>query len=179
MRSPEQVYEEYLVLSAQNGDVRAFDLLVKHAQPLLLRHARRLSGRSEVAQDVMQEAWLAIARSLNRLGDPARFRAWAMRIIARKCADAFHRDQRRRETEATAGEAARKQSAPSDDRGTDLREALSHLPGEEHVVLSLFYLERMSVMEIAKALDIPTGTVKSRLHRARGHLKAIVERIMT
>ena len=87
MASDSSVYEELLVLRAQDGEPRAFNALVDHWHVRLLRYAQHLTGDSESAADIMQDVWLSVVRSLRRLEDPARFRPWVYRIVANKCTD--------------------------------------------------------------------------------------------
>lgn len=75
MRTLANVVDEYLVLGAQQGQVEAFESLARRWHPRLLRHARRLTGETEGAQEAVQDAWLSIARGLARLQDPASFGA--------------------------------------------------------------------------------------------------------
>lgn len=87
MRSREQVVDELLVLGAQARQVEAFEHLAARWHPRLLRHAWRLTGDLEGAQEAVQEAWMGVARGLWRLKDPASFGPWALRIVSRRCAD--------------------------------------------------------------------------------------------
>lgn len=182
-RTPEDIYDELLVLRCQSGEADALVELVRRWQPRLLGHAYRLTGDTHAAPDAAQEAWLAIVAGLGRLDDPARFPAWAYRIVTFKCADWTRRRQRER---AVRNGQAHLQPAPDDradtaERPADtielLRQAMRQLSGEHHAALSLHYLDGLSVAEIAVALDIPQGTVKSRLHHARQRLKTTMERM--
>lgn len=169
--------DEWLVLRSQDGDCEAFELLVGRWQTKLLRHARYLLGgaASDAASEAVQEAWVAIVRGLGRLQDPARFRTWAYRIVSRRCADRLRRDRRdRKATEALAQEPSR--AAPEDACDYDLRAALRRLGPVHRCVLELKYLDGLDVREIAEALDVPSGTVKSRLFHARNRLKRVMER---
>lgn len=176
-RTQEQIYDELLVLSAQEGDEAAFSRLVSRHQARLLGHAYQLTGRDEAAKDVVQDTWIAVIRGLPRLEDPARFGAFAHRILVRRCADWTRRQQRRRnlsgalEREVTAPE-----SAESDDSAVRLRAQLDRLPSERRTILSLHYLHEVPLGEIASLLSIPLGTVKSRLHHARQQLKRALEK---
>ena len=73
----DQVLTEYLVLSAQDGNADALELLARRWHGRLLSHARRLTDQPDGGEDVMQEAWGSILRQLGRLRDPARFGPWA------------------------------------------------------------------------------------------------------
>ena len=184
MRSLNQIRDELLVLEAQRGEVEAFEALLRHWLPALTRHASRLTGDRDGAADVTQEACLAITRGLRRLDDPARFGSWALRIVTNKAADWVRRRQRQRRLQ-TALESHEPGAGWSDLQGSDpgteaaaqlIQRALATLPHEMRAVISLHYGEGLSVADTALALDIPPGTVKSRLHHARGRLKELVER---
>lgn len=93
-RFAERVINELLVLEAQSGDEKALSALVNRWQRPLLRHALQLTGHGDAAADVVQETWLAIARGLGRLDDPACFAHWALQILSRKAADWVRQRQR-------------------------------------------------------------------------------------
>ncbi len=195
-RTPDDILDELLVLRCQDGDARAFEVLVTRWQQPLRRHAWRLTGCTDAASDVVQEAWLAIVRGLRRLDDPARFRPWALRIVTNKCADWTRRQQRQRrimrsvatETSSTTGAAGAPSFAPrsvgeepvaDETDGTEisrLREALRELPRDRRAILSMLYLDGLSTRQIAQSLSLPVGTVKSRLHHARNQLRNLLER---
>jgi len=177
-RTTESIEAELLVLAAQDGDASAFERLVRQWDGPLRRYAGRLTGRTDAAADIAQETWLAVARGIRRLDDPARFRAWAFRIAHHKSADWANRQRREREAMASrpappSGEA----SAPTDEIAL-LRREIDALPAESRAVLALHYLEGFSVAEIGEVLAIPSGTVKSRLHNARERLRERLERAM-
>lgn len=176
----DRIYEELLVLRSQDGDRKALEELVGRWQDRFVRAASRLTGEREAARDVVQEAWLAIVRGLGRLDDPARFGPWAHRIVRNKAIDWVRGQGRRRQMDGDLAEAApsERSGSPSagDRSGRDaLVEALRSLSAGRRVLLSLYYQEDFSVGEIADILDIPAGTVKSRLYRARNQLRQALE----
>jgi RNA polymerase sigma-70 factor (ECF subfamily) len=173
-RTPSDVIDEYLVLRGQAGETEAFRMLVERWQPRLLRHALRCVGNSDVARDITQETWMAIIRGLSRLDDPTRFRSWAYRIVANKARDWVRREQARRRAAASAplGEAAVEPSEAKGDDVTRVRAGIARLEPDQRLILSWFYLEGMPLRDIAEALTIPVGTVKSRLFHARAALRA-------
>jgi RNA polymerase sigma-70 factor (ECF subfamily) len=176
MRSREQVVDEMLVLAAQTGRDEAFELLAKRWHPRLLRHASRLTGDADGAREAAQEAWLSIVRGLGRLHDPACFGAWALRITGRRCADWVGRRQRTRRRRSALAEESIRPQEPSDREGAELvRDALRSLDPERRALLAMFYVEGLTVAEIARVLDVPAGTVKSRLYHARERLRAALE----
>ena len=169
-RDRERVYDEYLVASARAGDRAALGEVVGRWQRRFLGHAWRLTGDAELSRDVVQEAWMEIVRGLARLDDAAAFPAWAFRVVTRRAAKAIGRAQRQRRTlEALAGEPRPEPARTAEHQidGATVRVALGALPAAQRVALGLFYLEEMSVAEIALALEVPEGTVKTRLMHAR------------
>lgn len=184
-RTPDDIQDEWLVLRAQEGDAEAFSSLVVRWQPRLSAFAWRLTGEREAVGDVVQDAWTAIVRGLPRLVDPAAFRTWAYRVVRNLCADRTRRRvvARRKDRTLRVSSPASWDEAASDgpSRSNDdlhyVREAIARLPGDQRVALSLHYLEGMSIAEVAEVLDVPEGTVKSRLHHARSALKRILERV--
>ena len=179
IRTREQLLDEYLVASARLGDRRAFDLLARRWNGKLLAHAWRLTGDADAARDAAQESWVEIVRGLRRLRDDRAFPAWAFQIVSRRCARQVGRRQRDRVlAAAAAAEAADDATAPA---GEDipamarLRRALAALPPEQRAAVGLFYLEDLGVAGTAAALDVPAGTVKTRLMHARRKLRAALE----
>lgn len=171
-RGPDRVLEEYLVLTAQAGSRVALDELARRWTPRLLRHAQHLLGSADQASDVVQETWLAVLRGLRRLEDPARFPGWVYAIATRRCADAIRASVRLRSfREQAQSDPTNAETSRGAEERLDVRGALSRLPSDEAVVMAMFYGADLSVEEIAGALAIPAGTVKSRLHHARETLK--------
>jgi len=158
------------VAGARVGHARDFDALVELAGPRLLAHARRLTDDRETARDMVQEAWAAIARGLYALRDDRAFLPWALAIVTRAAARDLRGRIRARETVA---ELARQQAEPGADP-PDLRAAIAELPPGQRAALALFYLDGLSVAEVATALAIPPGTVKTRLMHARNRLRALM-----
>ena len=158
------------VAGARMGRSRDFRALVGLAGPRLFAHARRLSDDSETARDLVQEAWVAITRSLPALRDDRAFLPWARAIVTHTAAREVARRVRARETAAELTRAAEEPGADP----PDLRAAIAELPAGQRAVLALFYLEGLSVAEVATALAIPPGTVKTRLMHARTRLRVLM-----
>jgi RNA polymerase sigma factor (sigma-70 family) len=180
VQSKKRIVEKYLVTCARLGDRAAQEQLVTRYQKKFLRHAYRLLGDAEQARDAVQDGWADILRGLPKLNDEAAFAAWAFRIVTRKCAKHISGLQKNRTlVEAMSGEPLPENRAEDKtERESDrqsVHKALAKLPAEHRVAVALFYLEDMSVAEVAVALDIPVGTVKSRLMNARKKLRASLE----
>lgn len=168
-RSVEQVVDEILVMDCQSGSIKALEMLVSRWQKRLWRHAYRLVGDTEAAWDVTQQSWLGIIKGLRKLQDPANFKAWAYRIATNTSADWIKR--RRAAKQISIDEIQDPQQKEKKDIG--VKELLQKLDMKKRAVLSLYYLEELSVPEVSVALRIPQGTVKSRLASARKELKEL------
>ncbi len=167
----QQIADEWLVLQSQDGDAGAFEQLVSRWQERLWRHARRLVRDETAAWDVLQEAWLSMLKGLSRLDDPTAFAPWAYRVVTLRCVDYVRRRQRQRKVEQALPTPPPAEPAGQDDDVEALRAALDELSVEQRALLSLHYREGLRLERIAQILDIPVGTVKSRLHHARAALK--------
>lgn len=176
-RGAARILDEYLVASAKVGDRKSFAMLAERWHRKLVAHAWRLTGDPDAAQDAAQAGWIEIVRGLHRLADERAFPAWAYRIVSRRCAKQIGSAVRRRMlAEALSGEA--EATAPDADaplEGQRLRAAIATLPSDQRSAIALFYLDEMSVAEVAVALDVPAGTVKTRLMHARRKLRAALE----
>ena len=179
-RDSRRVLGEYLVIAAQTGDRAASGQLARLWQPALLRHALRLTGETELARDTLQDAWIDILRGLGGLSDAAAFPAWAYRIVTRKSAASVRGLQRRRQTGAAL--AAEPEAADDGERNAEalagrgpLARALATLPVEQRTAMALFYIDDFTVAEIAVALSVPAGTIKTRLMHARRKMRAALE----
>ncbi len=178
-RTREQLLDEYLVASARIGDRKAFDLLARRWGRKLLAHAWRLTGDVDLAREAAQDGWVEIVRGLGRLLDERAFPAWAYQIVTRRCARLVGR--RRRDRNLTAAVAIEPVFGAGSPEAADpvaagrLRTALAALPEAQRAAVGLFYLEDLSVAEVAIALNVPAGTVKTRLMHARRSLRAVLE----
>lgn len=180
---PKQVLTEWLVLAAQGGSEAAFRDLHGLWQADLRRLALVRVERTDAADEVMSEVWLAIARGLPRLDDPACFPRWAFRIVERRSTDwVRRRSLERRRGEAAQAEAELLAPAPVDlapaepsDEVARLRFVIARLPAGQRELLHLFYDLGRSVAEIAEILAVPAGTVKSRLFSVRESLRQQLE----
>lgn len=159
--------------------------LVKRGQIKFLRHAWHLTGDREAAWDLIQDSWVAIVKGIRALDDPTCFRAWAFRIVTNKCADRIRRLQTQRmRRDETAGDAERESVDPvsesiEEEEMTSLRQAIWRLPQEQRAVLALHDLEGIGTEELGMILEVPRGTIKSRLHHARQALKDSLERVQS
>lgn len=171
--SPEDTYDHWLVIRAQSGEEEAMRRLYGRWATKLQRHALRMTGNADAAADASQEAWMAIVHGLHRLEDPACFRRWAYQIVGRKCADWVRKRSRHRATTTPLVDDPPTPEPPADSSEPleALRRSLRGLGDQDRTVLAMHYLDEMPLREIAEALVLPIGTVKSRLYYARQRLR--------
>lgn len=168
-RAVEQIVDEILVMDCQSGSAKALEKLISRWQKRLWKYAYRMTGDSEAAWDITQESWLGIIKGLRRLHDPARFRSWAYRIVTNKASDWIRK--------SSASKHVRIDDVQNcgirEQKEVGIKELLEKLDMRKRLVLSLYHFEQLSIREISIALNIPKGTVKSRLHSARKDLKEL------
>ncbi len=165
----DQVQEALLLVRCQLGERAAYDELVRaHAGPLL-RHIRRIAG-TVPADDLAQDVWLRAFRGMASLRQQARFRPWLFGIAHHVVMDHFR-------LRYAAGKEVQDDTAAEEPENREellaaMETQLASLPLIERETLNLFYLEDMSLADIAVIQAVPAGTVKSRLFRARAQLRA-------
>jgi RNA polymerase sigma-70 factor, ECF subfamily len=156
-----------LVARAQSGDRAALDAVLRALQGPLYEHARSIAGDDDEARDVLQDALLIVSRKLPSLRDPRWLRAWAYRITTRECLRRGRRERPWRE--ALRGEGLDALAAADAEPRFDpelaaaLPGQLAALPPASGAVLRMHYLDGLTYVEIAEALEVAVGTVKSRL----------------
>lgn len=156
-----------LAARAARGDDDAFAELVRRHERRVYNLALRMLGRPEDARDASQDAFVSCYRNLARFRGDAAFSTWLHRIAINACYDAL---RRRREV---LGLDEAPEPPPAADHGdavttsVDVRRALLAVPEEFRTVLVLHDIQDLGYDEIARILQVPIGTVKSRLHRAR------------
>ncbi|KAA5805022.1 sigma-70 family RNA polymerase sigma factor [Alkalicaulis satelles] len=170
----DRTLDAYLAAAARAGEPRARDALARRWQPRLIAHAWRLTGDHDLAREAVQDAWVEIITGLYRLREDRAFALWAWRITTRRCARLISGRQARRRLQAKALAEPAPAPGPDPDRGADaarIAQAMQSLPPPQRAAMWLFHIEDLSVAEIAVALDVPAGTVKTRLMHARRTLR--------
>jgi len=164
------------------GDARAFEELVATHQHRVFGVALRMLGGAAEAEEMAQEAFLRAHRSLGKFRGESKLSTWLYTIVSRLCLNRLASGERRavRHGEEILGRVADERGGPEvrAERGeleTALQRAIAALPEERRVVIILRDLEGLSYEEIAQALSVEMGTVRSRLHRARMELRDKLE----
>lgn len=170
--------------AAQGGDRDAMDTLLRRHQDRLWAVCRRLAGNDADAADALQEAMVLIVRRLDTFDGRARFTTWAHRVATNACLDELRRRGRRPVLGLPEDDPDRGDAGVTVDRDvavdTGVAErltidaALAELPEEFRVPIVLRDLGGHDYADIADILDIPPGTVRSRIARGRGRLAELL-----
>ncbi len=164
------------------GDADAFDVLFDRHGRRAYHLARSLVRRDDVAEEILQESFLAVARQGGKYRPRGRFRGWLLRIVRNRCLNWLAADRARREAleRSRLQPSHRPTSTPHEAMVCDelsdwLMREIEQLPLKYREVLVLHAYERLSYRELAEVLDLPINTVKTYLHRARGRLARRLE----
>ncbi len=164
--------DRVLVDAVVAGDKAAFAELVRRYEPVARAAVVAILHDTDLAQDVLQEAFLRAYENLGKLADRSRFGPWVLKIARRQ---ALRTRRRRRVVEVTlepnALEAAAASNGRLDDDSQALLEAVAQLPDHEQVVVVLHYFQAHNVETIAQLTGRSSGTVTKQLSRARRRLK--------
>lgn len=178
--------DELLVERAKKGDVAAFEQLIAQYQKSVYNTAFRLTGNHEDASDVAQEAFVKVYTSLPDFRGDSSFKTWLFRIVHNACNDELRKRIRKRTSSLSDivfnedGDLSRQIPDPSDGPEQSLdrietqrvvQQSINELDDEYRIVVVMREIQGLSYNEIADALGINLGTVKSRLNRARHALK--------
>lgn len=174
-RQPIDILSELLVLQTQSGSRDALAQLVDLWTTKLHSRALQLTQDQEASQEIIQDTWIDIARGLRSLKDPTRFGAWSARIVHHKAADWIKAQSKRRAIESnTTDSSALPSHQPAHDQSDDIRIAIGHLDPKLREIVYLFYMDSCTLEQVALVLNIPLGTAKTRLKRARSQLKDVL-----
>jgi RNA polymerase sigma-70 factor, ECF subfamily len=181
--------DETLVLQSKDGSLQAFNTLVERYQVAVYNLCVRLLGNREAAEDATQEAFLSAYRAIARF-DGGNLRAWLLRIAANQCKDEFRRQKRKYRADSLEEifgmfdqpvEVSDTAETPSEraeraEIAHALQNALMELPFDQRRAIVLVDVMGYQYDEVAEMCDTSTGTIKSRIHRARDRLRAIVHK---
>ena len=154
-------------------DRERFVAQVTELQETLYRTARSILRNEQDAQDAVQEAVTQAFARLHTLRDPAKFKPWLLHILVNTCYDACRRRRSTVYLEAVEETLAAPQS--DCEERMSLWSAVMRLPEEQKAVVTLFYYEDLPIRAISEVLGVTQGTVKTRLSRARGRLRQMLD----
>jgi RNA polymerase sigma-70 factor, ECF subfamily len=183
--------DSILISRSQAGDRSAFNALVEKHQTRAYQYAYRLTRNSDEASDIVVEAFLRVFNALPNFKGQSSFITWLYRIMTNCYLDHRKRDKSKRNVSldstlpTESGELVRQvvdtNPSPYDQSEKDARSrridsAVNELPEYQRAMIVMYHAEMMSYEEIASALDLPVGTVKSRLNRARLSLRDLLSK---
>ena len=160
--------DEALVAQVATGDESALRELMRRWERPLAHVLHRHTGGRDV-EDLYQEVWLRVVRAADRFDSGRRFSTWLFQIAINRCRD-WHR---RRPPEPSPGVEMAAPADPHPDAALDVAGLLARLPEAQREVVVLRYFQDLSEAEMADVLEIPRGTVKSRLHHAMARLNEL------
>jgi len=171
-----------LVERARNGDVNAYEALVQHYQELAFRVAYHVTGDAADAEDAAQEAFVNAYYALGRFRPGAPFKPWLCRIVANEARNRRTSAQRRTVLAQRAlvaqssGDSAQspEDAAEAEEFRSTVLASMRQLREEDRLILAYRLFFDLSEEEMAEVLNCPRGTVKSRLSRALGRLRAVL-----
>ncbi|HOJ80894.1 MAG TPA: sigma-70 family RNA polymerase sigma factor [Clostridiales bacterium] len=181
--------ERLLISKAKAGDVEAFEQLIEAYQKKVYNLALRMTGNQDDAADLAQEAFIRVFRSISGFKEQSSFSTWVYRITTNVCLDEIRKRKNRKvisideEIHMDDGEIKRQviseeplpdELAEREELRSIVNAAINSLPEDQRIVLTLRDLNGLSYDEIAKILDCPGGTVKSRINRARQALRNVL-----
>lgn len=168
--------DELIAVRCQLGEADAFNELIRRWNDPIWRYVRRLAGNDDDAAEMVQDIWLRVVRGISRLRDASRLRPWLFGIARRVAMDRL-RNQYAAPSLADIdmdGIASDDDVSAVEDDLAAMENELARLPVVEREVLTLFYLNELSLAEVADVMGVPVGTVKSRLFRARRLLRSVL-----
>jgi RNA polymerase sigma-70 factor, ECF subfamily len=175
----DKVYWQWLAVRVRQGDATAAEKLVEAFQKPLLFYVRRLLQSEDDAWDCVQETWISALRGIRSLRKPEAVASFIYQVARNHAL--VHLRRRKGEPALHDGEMPATDSieeiAFTAQDATAVREALDKLPHVQREVLTLFFLDDLSVKEIAEILQVPSGTVKSRLFYSKLALREILTKM--
>ncbi len=164
------------MLRCQRGQRDAFEELISAWERRLFYYIRRLVRDEEEAWSLLQEVWIKVLRSIRQLHDPNRLPVW-LYALTRNTVMSHHRfryDHASKQDPLVIDPPDVGDPYARLEDAEQVHHALAKVPSADREVLTLFFLRDLSIGEVAEVLQIPTGTVKSRLFKARKSLRAVL-----
>lgn len=177
--------DEFYVLKAQQGDQDALVLLLERYHKLAHYIALKICHNDADAEDIVQESFIEVQRSISNLHEPKFFKAWLNKIIFSKCTKLFRANKDvvmsdedmnylNHNIEQRVYMLPERSMKFNSDKEL-LMVCIEQLPEKMQMMIIMMYFEQMSLKEIALACDVPLGTVKSRLNYAKKELRIMIE----
>ena len=179
-----------LIRLCQEGDLKAFERLYRRYSRDVFTMALRMSGSSEIAEEVTQEVFISVYKNIHRFQFQSAFTTWLYRIVMRRSADYFRKNKKHQENTLSYGDLVNEEESPAEFKDTSstpyleavdrerekiIEESILSLNKKQRSVLLLRYVNHLAYEEIATVLRCQIGTVKSRLNRAHKALENLIK----
>ena len=180
MTTNDQVYIDSIL----NGDANAFTVLVDRYKDLVFTLALRMMKHREEAEEVAQDTFIKVYKSLNKFKGDSKFSTWIYRVAYNTCLDRLKKNKRQQYTveinEYTEHQIKTLDNAldkiEEKEREQAMQDCLALLPSEDSFLLTLYYFEELSLEEIGKIVDLKINNVKVKLFRSRKKLATILRK---
>jgi len=169
--------DDALAAAARDGDQAAFEQLVREHTPAVWAHALRFFGDASTAEDVVQEVWIHVYRGLPAYQGGSAFSTWLFRVTRNVCIDSLRAGKRRPvPVDPFDHEGSVADETGAVDLSASVEQAVRALPQEDRDAFGAVTMFGLTYAEAADALGVPSGTVKSRVFRARRAIAAVLDR---
>jgi len=178
MENEDRALYEWLALRCQAGDPGAFEDLVAVMERPLLYYATSLTGSQDDGLDVLQDVWIRAFRRIGELREPAALRAWLYRMTHGVAVDRIRRNRSRArvEEEQYAGFGEADEPSFAEEDAAAIHAALNEIGLKHREVLVLYFLQDLSMADIAQIVGCSEGTVRSRIFYGKKAMKDILKR---
>ena len=180
----ERAEEQRCIRKAIEGDRDAAACLIRAHRASLYAHLLKLSGRPDVAEDIVQDAFVRALANLERFDPRFRFSTWLFTIAKRLYVNACQKHRPRYDTDLVGASQSGGWSSPDEPFETNetrrgarraIREALASLTEDQRQIVRLFHEYEWPIALIAEHMNMPQGTIKSHLHRSRRKMREAIE----
>lgn len=172
-RNSDAVLTEWLVISSQMGNADALEQLLRIWYPKLLGYAVQHLNAQTAAHDVTQTTLLGISKDIKKVRDPAAFPKWAFQLLRYKCLDHIKHNQRHKTIESELQHYLQTELRETKPDRDVIHFELERLDPDSRQLVYLHYYEEFSLYDVAQILNVPIGTIKSRLYTIRQQLKTM------
>ena len=166
----DKIFDSLLVMDIIKGNKHAFELLFKRWNKKLMLYAYRICQNKENSKDIAQDAWFDIIKGIHKLKNKEKVGSWMLSIVHNKSIDLINKQKKREKINFNVD-----QEFDNGEQEINIRSAIKNLSADHKSILSLFYLEGLTIKEISSIMKIAPGTIKSRLFYARESLKTILK----
>ncbi|WP_370000368.1 RNA polymerase sigma factor [Winogradskyella sp.] len=175
--------EDILIQSIKDGDTKAYAVLVDRYKDMVYTLAVRMIKNREEAEEVAQDTFIKVFKSLKKFKGDSKFSTWVYRIAYNTCLDNIKKNKKHLNNVAIDAYTFNKldtidnalDTIINEEKSTLIRNCIDKLPEDSSALLTLFYFEELSLEEISKVINIEANTVKVKLFRARKKLAVILE----